>query len=167
MANFASALSALKAGVRAWRNGWNGKGQFVYLVPGSTFEVNRPPLLGILPAGTEVRYHAHIDFKSAQGYCVPWIASHTDALSSDWEFEDYDDTPPPNPRSLEANFPALLTGQRLSRSGWNGAGMYIRLQPKLYDFLPYVALRVPVTGKFVAFSWAQQDLLGEDWDIAP
>lgn len=83
--NFGQALEALKCGELVARAGWNGKGMFLYLVPGSTFTVNREPLLGIYPEGTEIRYHAHIDMKTAQGDCVPWLASQTDVLAEDWE----------------------------------------------------------------------------------
>lgn len=82
---FEQALTALKSGKRVARSGWNGKGMFLFLVPGSTFKVNRPPLMGIYPEGTEVQYHAHIDMKTAQGYVVPWLASQADLLAEDWE----------------------------------------------------------------------------------
>ena len=85
MSDFAWALGRLKAGGRVSRSGWNGRGMFLYLVIGSRFAVNRPPLLGIYPEGTEIEYHAHIDMKTAQGYCVPWQASHADLLAEDWE----------------------------------------------------------------------------------
>lgn len=81
---FGQAIELLKAGKRVARAGWNGKGMFLFLVPGSTFTVNRPPLLGIYPEGTEVQYHAHVDMKTAQGYVVPWLASQADILSEDW-----------------------------------------------------------------------------------
>lgn len=67
------------------RAGWNGKGMFVFLVPGSTFQVNRAPLLGIYPEGTEIKYHAHIDMRTADGQIVPWLASQTDILADDWQ----------------------------------------------------------------------------------
>lgn len=57
---------------------------FIFLVPGSTFNVNRAPLLGIYPEGTKVDYHAHIDMKTARGYVVPWLASQSDMLDEDW-----------------------------------------------------------------------------------
>ena len=82
--NFGQAIEHLKAGGKVARDGWNGKGMFLFLVPGSTFNVNRPPLLGIYPEGTEVEYHAHIDMKTAQGYVVPWLASQSDMLAEDW-----------------------------------------------------------------------------------
>ncbi len=81
---FSAALQSIKDGKRVAREGWNGKGMFLFLVPGSTFQVNRPPLLGIYPEGTTIDYHAHIDMKTAHGYVVPWLASQSDLLSDDW-----------------------------------------------------------------------------------
>ena len=82
--NFGEAIEQLKKGSAIARQGWNGKGMFLFLVPGSTFVVSRPPLLGIYPEGTEVRYHAHIDMKTADNQVVPWLASQTDLLADDW-----------------------------------------------------------------------------------
>ena len=82
---FSEALVELKAGKRVCRSGWNGKGMFIFLVPGSTFKVNRPPLLGIYPEGTEINYHAHIDMKTADNKVVPWLCSQTDMLAEDWQ----------------------------------------------------------------------------------
>lgn len=83
--DFGDAVRALKAGKRVTRSGWNGKDMFLYLVPGSVFEVNRPPLLGIYPEGTIVPYQPHIDMRTAQGTCVPWVASQSDVLAEDWQ----------------------------------------------------------------------------------
>ena len=83
--DFGWALSMLKEGKRVMRAGWNGKGMFLFLVPGSTFNVNRPPLLGIYPEGTEINYQSHIDMKTAQDTVVPWLASQSDVLAEDWE----------------------------------------------------------------------------------
>lgn len=85
MGTFEMALHQLKRGDRAIRTGWNGKNMFIFLVPGSTFTVNRPPLLGIYPEGTVINYHAHIDMRTADGTIVPWLASQTDLLAEDWE----------------------------------------------------------------------------------
>lgn len=84
MMDFSDALRAIKAGGRVMREGWNGKGMFIFLVNGSRFTVNREPLLSIMGEGTVVDYHAHIDMKTAQGYVVPWLASQADLLSDDW-----------------------------------------------------------------------------------
>ena len=84
MINFGQALEALKANNRVARTGWNGKAMFLFLVPGSTFTVNRPPLLGIYPEGTVINYCPHIDMRTADGKIVPWLASQTDVLAEDW-----------------------------------------------------------------------------------
>lgn len=81
---FGAAIEALRRGKRMYRAGWNGKNMFLFLVQGSRFKVNRAPLLGIYPEGTEVEYHPHIDMKTAQGYVVPWLASQADMLATDW-----------------------------------------------------------------------------------
>jgi len=82
---FGQAIEALKQGKKVARAGWNGKGMFLFLVPGSTFKVNRSPLLGIYPEGTEVNYCSHIDMKTADDKVVPWLASQTDVLAEDWD----------------------------------------------------------------------------------
>lgn len=82
--NFSEALDMLRDGYQVARTGWNGAGMFVYLVQGSVFKVSRPPLLGIYPEGAEITYRPHIDMKTADGSCVPWVASQTDILADDW-----------------------------------------------------------------------------------
>lgn len=82
--SFGDAITYLKLGYKVARAGWNGKGMFLFLVPGSTFKVNRAPLLGIYPEGTEIQYHAHIDMKTVDNQVVPWLASQTDMLAEDW-----------------------------------------------------------------------------------
>lgn len=82
--NFGQALEQLKEGAKVAREGWNGKAMFLFLVPGSTFAVNRAPLLGIYPDGTVIKYRPHIDMRTANGEIVPWIASQSDLLENDW-----------------------------------------------------------------------------------
>lgn len=82
---FCLALEAVtQLGKQAARRGWNGVGMFIFLVPGSQFNVNRPPLLGIYEEGTPIQYRSHIDMKTADGSIVPWVASQTDILAEDW-----------------------------------------------------------------------------------
>ena len=81
---FSDALVLLKEGQRLARTGWNGKGMFIFLVPGSTFEVNRPPLLGIYPLATSITYQSHLDMKTVDDTIVPWVASQSDVLAEDW-----------------------------------------------------------------------------------
>ncbi|BAQ16927.1 DUF2829 domain-containing protein [Methyloceanibacter caenitepidi] len=83
--DFSDALAAVKRGHRIARKGWNGKGMYVFLVPGSVFKVNREPLLSMLGEGTQVTYHAHLVMRTADGTIVPWLASQSDLLDEDWE----------------------------------------------------------------------------------
>ena len=82
--NFGEAIEAMKAGKRLARNGWNGKNMFVFLVQGSTFTVNRAPLLGILGEGAQVNYRPHLDLKQPDGSISTWAPSNGDALAEDW-----------------------------------------------------------------------------------
>lgn len=83
--DFGTAIRALELGYRVRRaEGWNGKGMFLYLVPGSEFVVNRAPLSEIFPEGTTIKYQPHIDMYNAQGMCVPWAPSQSDQLAKDW-----------------------------------------------------------------------------------
>lgn len=86
--DFGFALAWLKAGRRVARSGWNGKGMFVFLVPGSVFNVNRAPLLGIYPAGTEITYRPHIDIKGVDGAISTWVPSIGDVMAEDWTLID-------------------------------------------------------------------------------
>lgn len=83
--DFAFALRNIKQGKKLARQGWNGKGMFIYLVQGSVFEVNRKPLNEFYPQGTMIEYQAHIDMRTADGKCVPWLASQSDMLGNDWQ----------------------------------------------------------------------------------
>jgi len=82
--SFGLAVEALKKGLRAARAGWNGKGMFVFLVNGSTFNVSRAPLLGIFPEGTEINYRPHIDIKNVDGSISTWVPSIGDVMADDW-----------------------------------------------------------------------------------
>lgn len=81
---FGLAIEALKLGKKVARKGWNGADMFLYLVQGSEFEVNRPPLNTIYPEGTKVKYRPHIDLKTADGSIATWSPSGSDALAEDW-----------------------------------------------------------------------------------
>lgn len=83
--DYSQALIAIKEGKKLQRTGWSGKNMFIFHVPGSTFEVNRPPLLGIFPEGKVVKYGDHIDMLTADGTVVPWLCSQTDSFALDWE----------------------------------------------------------------------------------
>lgn len=79
------AVKEMQDGKLVRRAGWNGKGMFCFLVPGSHFTVNRAPLNVIFPEGTEIDYRPHVDMKTADGQIVPWVCSQSDLLATDWE----------------------------------------------------------------------------------
>lgn len=82
------AVKQMQDGMLVCRAGWNGKGMFLFLVPGSQFKVNRLPLLDIYEEGTDIDYCPHVDMKMADGKIVPWLASQTDLLAFDWEIAE-------------------------------------------------------------------------------
>lgn len=83
--DFSEALLALKAGHRIQRAGWeHSREAFVFLVPGSSFVVNREPLESILGWGARVGYHAHIDMKGDDGTIHVWAPSQRDLMADDW-----------------------------------------------------------------------------------
>lgn len=95
--SFGHAIEALKAGEKVARENWKGTTLFIFLVSGSQFKVNRPPLLGIYPEGTRINYCPHIDIKLANGKIVPWVASQTDMLANDWQIIERDVRGTPSP----------------------------------------------------------------------
>lgn len=87
--DFGQALHALRNGLRVCRAGWNGKGMFLILVPGSRVTVTAGrPLAAVLPVGTEFDYQPHIDMWTAQGTLVPWLCSQSDMLANDWQLAE-------------------------------------------------------------------------------
>ena len=82
--DFSDALREIKSGRRLARSGWNAPGQWVYLVDGSEFAVDRPPLLGFFEKGTKIRYDDHVNLRNACGACVPWQPTQGDMLGTDW-----------------------------------------------------------------------------------
>ena len=82
---FGLAIEALKMGKKVARAGWNGKRMFIFLIPGSTFKVNRAPLLGIYPEGMTIGYRPHIDMKHANGDIGTWDCAIGDILGEDWQ----------------------------------------------------------------------------------
>lgn len=61
----------------------------------------------------------------------------------------------------------LKIGFRVTRSGWNGRGQFIRLQRPHENSkmtLPYIFIKT-VQGDLVPWLASQTDLLAEDWRI--
>jgi len=43
-----------------------------------------PSAASIYPEGTEINYRDHVDIKNVDGSIVPWNASQSDLLATDW-----------------------------------------------------------------------------------
>lgn len=82
--SFSVALNALKRGMKVAREGWNGKGMFLYYVSEGRYPVKMDAARDIADTDGMVEYGAYIAMKTAQGNVVPWLASQTDLLSYDW-----------------------------------------------------------------------------------
>jgi hypothetical protein len=87
--NFGQAIEALKEGKKVARTGWNGKGMWLILVPGTPQvfpKVDTPyGKAGII----ECEILPHIDMwtinSAGRKAMLPgWLASQTDMLSDDW-----------------------------------------------------------------------------------
>ena len=89
--NFGQAIEALKAGQKVSRTGWNGKGMWLILVPGTQPAVLAENSLYAKATGLrECEILPHIDMwtvnASGRRAMLPgWLASQSDMLADDWE----------------------------------------------------------------------------------
>ncbi len=86
LVDFGTALHLMELGERVQREGWNGKGMFVYIVPAASYPAQRNAkgvLVGEYPDDM-VPYSAYIALKTASSEVVPWTISQSDALATDW-----------------------------------------------------------------------------------
>lgn len=81
--DFSAALFHLKQGGKVGRREWKNA-KFVFLVDGSKFQVNRPPLNKFYSEGTEITYRPHIDMVGADDSVGTWSPSMVDILAEDW-----------------------------------------------------------------------------------
>jgi len=77
--DFGDALECLKGGGLVQRDGWNGRGMWLRLEE---------------PSGTLTK--PFIAMRTAEAEHVPWLASQTDLLATDWV--GYLPLPPPSPQ---------------------------------------------------------------------
>ena len=82
--NFGQALELLKQGKKVARQGWNGKGQFIYYVPDGRYPARTDVAKEIMAEDGKVSYRAYLAIKTVQGDVVPWVASQTDLIEEDW-----------------------------------------------------------------------------------
>lgn len=103
--NFGQAIEALKQGKRVARQGWNGKGMFIFERPADKLEVDliinnvkslpqsvkdffksKKEKEALSEQGlTKVKFGSYLCMYAADGSIVNgWLASQTDMLSNDW-----------------------------------------------------------------------------------
>lgn len=93
--NFGLALEALKKGKRVTRKGWNGKGMFLFLLPGGDIPkaaIHDPALRAVIdeecegetfPGLPSIRMWT-VNSEGRRAVLTGWLASQTDMLSEDW-----------------------------------------------------------------------------------
>ena len=85
--NFGLAIEALKMGKKVARDGWNGKGMFIFIQNETSGPVKEgtPIFSEIARKNQGILVRAHIIMKAADdSIVVGWLASQTDMLSDDW-----------------------------------------------------------------------------------
>lgn len=89
--NFGQALEFLKQGERVAREGWNGKGMFLFLLPAGTVPTKaiydpalRAVIEGEVGGETFEALGSIRMFTADKKILTGWLASQTDMLSEDW-----------------------------------------------------------------------------------
>lgn len=92
--SFGHAIEALRSGKKVARAGWNGKGMFLVLVPGTVdakLREGTPYADALFNSKTGesrniVTINQHVDMFTATSEFQPgWLASQTDMLANDWQ----------------------------------------------------------------------------------
>lgn len=91
--SFGGAVQCLKRGQKVARKGWNGKGMWLWLKPGTMVKsewCHDPALKAIADDnGGEIEALGTICLKTADNKILSgWLASQTDVLSTDWVVVD-------------------------------------------------------------------------------
>lgn len=79
--NFGLALEAAKKGMKISRAGWNGKGQYVELATGISYENSMGDIVNAEHAAIG---NAALAFVGTSGVQLGWLASQADMLAEDW-----------------------------------------------------------------------------------
>jgi hypothetical protein len=92
---FGAALEALKAGKKIARDGWNGKGMFLFLLPAGQVPksaIHDPGLRAVIDSEVEGDTFEALgtirmwttNSSGRRAVLTGWLASQTDMLSEDW-----------------------------------------------------------------------------------
>jgi len=77
--NFSLAILEIQSGYKICRQGWNGKGMYLFLIHGDAWSFSTD-VDGVDGLTTE----PFICMKTADNKLIPWLASQADILSDDW-----------------------------------------------------------------------------------
>lgn len=77
--NFGEANEQMKHGMKVQREGWNGKGMFLFLVSGNAWNFETD-VSGV----DELETDSFICMKTAGETLIPWLASQADIQATDW-----------------------------------------------------------------------------------
>ena len=82
--SFSDALKALEEGKSVYREGWNGKGMFVYLVPANEYPAQTGAAKEYFGENSMVPYNAYFAIKNVNETVSTWVPSVNDCLAKDW-----------------------------------------------------------------------------------
>lgn len=91
--NFGQAIEALKEGKRVARQGWNGKGMFIFQqVPAEISEATTQVMYSLPKSvknefakrGGSIRYKNQLAMVYPDNTIYGWVASPSDVLENDW-----------------------------------------------------------------------------------
>lgn len=109
--DFAWAINALKAGLKVTRQGWNGKGMFLWLMPATDVKAEwcKEPVLkglaeangGTIPCLGTIRMYTH-DSTGRKAVLTGWLASQSDMLADDWQIYFGEGHEKQTPEEIEA-----------------------------------------------------------------
>lgn len=94
---FGQAIEALKEGKRVARQGWNGKGMFIFRQVPAEINQEIVPTMQSLPQsvkdefdkrGGNIRYKNQLAMVYPDNTIYGWVASPSDVLENDWRILD-------------------------------------------------------------------------------
>lgn len=95
--NFGKAIEALKQGKRVARQGWNGKGMFIFMQVPSEINSEIVHKMTSLPQsvkdefikrGGNIKYKNQLAIVYSDNTIYGWVASPSDVLEDDWNILD-------------------------------------------------------------------------------
>ena len=85
--NFGEAIEYVKNGAKIHRDGWNGKGMFVYYVPKGSYAPYSEVAKEIVNSDGLVDYEPYLAIKNVKGTVSTWVPSINDVLAEDWNVD--------------------------------------------------------------------------------